>query len=450
MTQIEREWADYLLSKRQADAAISHFIEAGDIYRAIEAAVQAQQWQKATDLLYGANVDVNKIKSSIDKLAEYFLNSEENEKAAELFVKTGNKEQAVEALVQAGRFTEAYDHLGADETAKNVFLEKAQKEIDEGNLNVAEKLFLACDSADKAITTYHSLGKTSDCVRLAKIYYPDRLAEIYCSLAAKAHENGQLKEAERLYTASTREGYQEGSAMCIEMYLNLENYEDAMRVATTHGSSDEVQEVAYQWARTCLTGQTLSATGVKIIERYSSPEYMIERAMQADSGVNTENGQNGQNGQNSKNKASTEIEFARTLMKQFNQDDRLAELNSRFANALQESKGREDEAESYYLQADRPQEAIAMWIKKNEYGRALNTARQYGDEGLLEQTVKLVSKRHEEDGDVDKAINVCTKNGFVRQAIKMCMETGRAKQALGLAEEHTPELVPRLREYLVS
>ena len=44
---IEEEWGDELVSNKQADAAISHYIEAGRTIKALEAAITARQWKKA-------------------------------------------------------------------------------------------------------------------------------------------------------------------------------------------------------------------------------------------------------------------------------------------------------------------------------------------------------------------------------------------------------------------
>lgn len=41
-----------LVSKRQMDASISHYIEAGATEKALEAAVNAKQWRKAVQVCY--------------------------------------------------------------------------------------------------------------------------------------------------------------------------------------------------------------------------------------------------------------------------------------------------------------------------------------------------------------------------------------------------------------
>lgn len=50
VTNLEEEWGDWLVSKRQTDASISHYIEAGATGKALEAAVNAKQWRKAVQV----------------------------------------------------------------------------------------------------------------------------------------------------------------------------------------------------------------------------------------------------------------------------------------------------------------------------------------------------------------------------------------------------------------
>lgn len=50
MITLEEEWGDWLASQKQMDAAINHFIEAGNTLKAIEAAIAARQFIKAAGM----------------------------------------------------------------------------------------------------------------------------------------------------------------------------------------------------------------------------------------------------------------------------------------------------------------------------------------------------------------------------------------------------------------
>lgn len=51
VVELEEEWGDSLVENKQADAAISHYIEAGCTKKALEAAVNAKQWKKAMHII---------------------------------------------------------------------------------------------------------------------------------------------------------------------------------------------------------------------------------------------------------------------------------------------------------------------------------------------------------------------------------------------------------------
>ena len=45
---LEEEWGDWLVAHRQLDAAVNHFVEAGQSIKAIQAAMECRQWQKVS------------------------------------------------------------------------------------------------------------------------------------------------------------------------------------------------------------------------------------------------------------------------------------------------------------------------------------------------------------------------------------------------------------------
>eukprot|EP00960_Hanusia_phi_P066627 766439-Hanusia_phi.AAC.4 len=61
VVQLELEWGNWLVSQKQLDAAINHFIEAGQNVKAIEAAIQARQWSKAVQIVETQDDDVSDV-----------------------------------------------------------------------------------------------------------------------------------------------------------------------------------------------------------------------------------------------------------------------------------------------------------------------------------------------------------------------------------------------------
>ena len=52
MIRLEEEWGDNLVLHKQLDAAINHYIEAGVVEKAIDAAINARQWSKAVQVIH--------------------------------------------------------------------------------------------------------------------------------------------------------------------------------------------------------------------------------------------------------------------------------------------------------------------------------------------------------------------------------------------------------------
>ena len=51
VVKMHEKWGDYLMDENEKENAINHFVEAGALKKAIEAAIAAQHWKKAISLL---------------------------------------------------------------------------------------------------------------------------------------------------------------------------------------------------------------------------------------------------------------------------------------------------------------------------------------------------------------------------------------------------------------
>lgn len=51
VVSLEEKWGDFLVSQKRQDAAISHYIEAGNTVKALEAAIGAKQWKKSMQIM---------------------------------------------------------------------------------------------------------------------------------------------------------------------------------------------------------------------------------------------------------------------------------------------------------------------------------------------------------------------------------------------------------------
>ena len=58
MVKLEKDWGHHLMSTGHYDAAINHYIEAGETNLALKAAVLAHQWRKALQILQVIDLEV--------------------------------------------------------------------------------------------------------------------------------------------------------------------------------------------------------------------------------------------------------------------------------------------------------------------------------------------------------------------------------------------------------
>ena len=50
VVSLEEAWGDWLVSQKQLDSAINHYIEANQYIKAIEASINSRQWTKAVQV----------------------------------------------------------------------------------------------------------------------------------------------------------------------------------------------------------------------------------------------------------------------------------------------------------------------------------------------------------------------------------------------------------------
>ena len=72
----EEEFGDWLVSQRQVDAALNHFIEAGQGIKAIEAALESRQWSKAAAVVEQQPPEV--AKGYFQRIARHYEQSKVN------------------------------------------------------------------------------------------------------------------------------------------------------------------------------------------------------------------------------------------------------------------------------------------------------------------------------------------------------------------------------------
>ncbi|KAF3703120.1 Intraflagellar transport protein 172 -like protein [Channa argus] len=268
VVKLEEAWGDYLVQQKQMEAAINHFIEAGCSLKAIEAAIAARQWKKAVHILEVQ--DGSSAEKYYVKIAQYYASLQDYEVAEQLFVKGGHIKDAIDMYTTAGRWEEAHKlalKCMTEEEVMALYISRAQELERDGKFKEAERLFATVKRPDLAITMYKKNRMFDDVIRLVAKHHPDLLTETHLHLAKELEAESRFSEAEHHFMEA------EDWKSAVHMYRVNDMWDDAYRVAKSHGGAAAQKQVAYLWARS-LGGEA----AVKLLKKFGLVEFAIESA----------------------------------------------------------------------------------------------------------------------------------------------------------------------------
>ncbi|XP_057208125.1 intraflagellar transport protein 172 homolog isoform X2 [Triplophysa rosa] len=349
VVKLEEAWGDYLVQQKQMDAAINHYIEAGRSTKAIEAAIAARQWKKALHIL-----ELQEDKTATKyypKIAQYYASVQEFEVAERLFVKGDHIKDAIDMYTQAGRWEQAHKlavKCMTQEDVSALYISRAQDLEKEGKFKEAERLFTTVDEPDLAITMYKNKKMYDDMIRLVAIHHKDLLQETHIHLAKELESESRFQEAEYHYL----EGQDWKAA--VNMYRVNDMWEESYRIAKSHGGANAHKQVAYLWAKS-LGGEA----AVKLLNKFGLLETTIDFA--------TDN-----------YSFDFAFELARLSMNQKAPDIHLK-------NAMYlEDQGKFNEAETEFIKAGKPKEAVLMHVHNKDWSNAQRVAEAHDPESVAD------------------------------------------------------------------
>lgn len=103
MTALEESWGDHLMSIHKPDMAVSHYIEAGKMSVALKAAIDAQQWQRAADIIDVVGED-NVPAEHYSLLGRYYASVRMYDPAEKFFTLAKLPVEVIKMHVAAGHF----------------------------------------------------------------------------------------------------------------------------------------------------------------------------------------------------------------------------------------------------------------------------------------------------------------------------------------------------------
>ncbi|CAJ0597757.1 unnamed protein product [Cylicocyclus nassatus] len=256
---LEEDCGDYLVSIGQHEAAINHFLEANNIIKAAEAAIQAKEWRKAVeiaDVIQDQQVSIGFYK----RIASFYATADELDIAERLYLKANLHKKAIAVYIEHNRWADAYrlseKFLGKEKTFA-LYGAKAEEMEQQGRYTDAEQLYISMGMPNKALLMYRNAERNDDVIRLAEKYDREHLQDTYNWLEKQHEEHGDLRLAEEEYLEAGN------FKAAITMYMENEMWTDAYRLAKNEGDDQERKQVIFLWAKS-LAGEA----AVKLLNKH--------------------------------------------------------------------------------------------------------------------------------------------------------------------------------------
>ncbi|XP_074640366.1 intraflagellar transport protein 172 homolog [Tubulanus polymorphus] len=411
VVKLEEEWGDFLVSSKQLDAAINHFIEAGANQKAVEAAITSRQWHKAVQILE-LQQDANWAVKYYRKIASHYASVGEYERAERYYIACDCTREAIDMYNSAGRWEDAHRLASSCmkmDDVSNMYIAQARQLESQGKFKEAERLFVAVEEPDLAITMYKKEKMYSDMIRLVKQHHPDLLSDTHIHLAHALMNEGNMRQAEHHFMeAKDWKG-------AVNMYRNADMWDESYRVAKAHGGANASKQVAYLWAKS-LGGDS----AVKLLTKFGLLEAAIDYA--------TEN-------------CTFEFAFdlARTAMK-----NKMPDIHLKFAMYL-EDEGKFKEAEAQFIKGSRPKEAVLMYVHNQDWDSAQRVAEEHDPDSVGDVLVGQARYAFEEK-EFQKAESYLLRAQRPELAIKYYRDAGMWQDALRVCKEYIPHKLQILQD----
>ncbi|KAI9178878.1 hypothetical protein H9P43_005540 [Blastocladiella emersonii ATCC 22665] len=402
--QLEEQWGDFLVSTRQLESAIHHYIEGNQNLKALETAIHVKSWNKAASVADSLDPSDSAVQQYCRTLAHHFQDAGDYARAERYYLKAGQPIEAVQMYNVAGQWDKAHrlagTVMGADDVY-HLYTQLAHEKEVRGAVKEAEKLYLILGEPDLAINMYKNLKDYDKMVELVAVYHKDLLGETHVFLG-KTLENAQnYRQAEHHYLQAN------DWKSAVNMYCSCHLYEDAHRVAKLHGGAYAAKQVAYLWARS-LGGEA----GAKLLIKHGLLEYAIDFAAE-----------------------NAAFDFAFELCK-FANKGKDADVYLKQAMFL-EDEGKFAEAEAAFVKAAKPKEAILMHIHNEDWDAAQRVAETHDPPAVpdvLCGRAKVVFGK----GDPAAAEALCLQAQRPEAALALYKEAGKWADALRFAKEYVP------------
>ncbi|XP_066998302.2 intraflagellar transport protein 172 homolog [Anabrus simplex] len=411
---LEEKWGDHLMSHQQQEAAINHYIEAGLLLKALGAAIIAYQWKKAAEIIQNVQ-DVDSVVPAIRKTAQYFASVKDYNLAEDLYAKAGLWEEALDMYFHAHEWKRvkamARKYRDNDRLI-DLYTDRAVKLSDEGILDQAELLFMAIKDHDAAISMYKRNRRYNDMIRIVEKYHPNLVMKTHFHLGQELESEGRFTEAKHHFLAI------DDFNSVIKMYQSLGKWEEAYEIARKYCSPEVANRVIYLWAK-----ESQGKAAVKLLKKFDAVESAIQFACD-----------------------DFEFEFAffvaTTLL-----PSKVPDLHFKYAMAL-EDDGKFKEAEDQFIKANRPKEAVLMYMHCQDWTSALRVTEIYDPDSRSEVLISQAKAAFEKErynfferlllraSQPELIVRTYKEAGMWKEALRVCNDYLSSAQLAALQDEY--------------
>eukprot|EP01002_Notosolenus_urceolatus_P003783 NODE_19_length_3654_cov_89.288766_g15_i0.p1 GENE.NODE_19_length_3654_cov_89.288766_g15_i0~~NODE_19_length_3654_cov_89.288766_g15_i0.p1 ORF type:complete len:1188 (-),score=541.95 NODE_19_length_3654_cov_89.288766_g15_i0:89-3412(-) len=411
---LEEAWGDYMVSQSLPDQAINHYIEADTYIKAIEAAINARHWAQAVRIVDSLSADDPVTKSFYRLIANHYENARQYAEAEKYYIKAGEREAAVEMYTRTNQWEAAHKVAKAhmtEEEVKNLYITQAKQMEMAGKYKDAERLYLRVEMSEAAVQMYRKAKKYDDMIRLVSTYHKEFLIKTYKTLAATLDREGKYKQAEQYYISA--KDWQDA----VKMYREANLWDDAVRVARRHGGPNAMKIVIFAWA-VHLKGEQ----GARLLKQHNLVDQAIDYAVE-----------------------SLHFDHAIDLAHQSG-GTKVSFVYLKYAMHL-EDDGKFKEAEEYFVKANKPKEAIDMYIDQKDWLNAMRVADTYCPSGVADvyEAQAAVALEREDFEHFESYMLKAEKPELVIRAYR---DRQKWEEAIRVAKEHCPSKLQEVeRDY---
>lgn len=401
--ELHEEWGTWLESQKQVEPAISHFIEAGNVEKAINAAVEYGLWEKAAHYITSmpGRSRSPELKEGAKRVAQHYEAIMNFSEAEKFYLMAGVPREALGMYCRAGMWDNAQrlakDNLSPEEAGK--FYGQQAKDLEKaGKLKDAERLYLNVNNVSGAADMYKRNKMYDEAVRVIVTARPEEAKKAHADVARLLEKEQKFKDAERHYVEGR--AYSEA----VRMYKERGMWDDALRVARTGGGQKAANEIALVRA-TAVGGEG----GVQMLVQMGMAPLAVDFACDNDL-----------------------FDLAFATAKE-HCPAKLDEARIRQAEKLR-SQRRYADAVAAFLSAKAYKQAVAMQLELHDFASAKHIA-ETNDPSLLDDVLVAEAKLCVEQGELHQAEELFARVRKPHLTVQMYIDFGRWGDALRIAEE---------------